>query len=159
MTNEAQNGQLPLNPLSASEVSESGQRESQTPGRMAWRQLKRNRVAMLRRHRALLSLCLCHLWPIFLRPIPTATSVAPLYYHPPTSLVWHDTAGHFSLVPSVYPTHRDLMSGAYVADVNRPAPVHFFVQGYPYRLIGLIPLKVHLFGAEARAPVFCAWHR
>jgi peptide/nickel transport system permease protein len=46
------------------------------------------------------------------------------------------------------------MSGAYVADVNRPAPVHFFVQGYPYRLIGLIPLKVHLFGADARAPVF-----
>jgi peptide/nickel transport system permease protein len=37
----------------------------------------------------------------------------------------------------------------YEADETRSAPVAFFVHGYQYRLLGLIPTDIHLFGLAA----------
>src|SRR5262249_40137743 len=36
-------------------------------------------------------------------------------------------------------------------DEARQVPVRFFVPGHPYRLVGLIPLRVHLLGAAPDA--------
>ncbi len=33
-------------------------------------------------------------------------------------------------------------------DESRKIPVHFFVAGHPYRLFGLVPMRVHLLGTE-----------
>src|SRR5262249_61290735 len=32
-------------------------------------------------------------------------------------------------------------------DPSRRIPVRFFVTGYPYRLLGLVPMRIHLLGA------------
>lgn len=36
----------------------------------------------------------------------------------------------------------------YVADPNQVLPIHLFVQGDPYRLFGLIPTNIHLYGVN-----------
>jgi peptide/nickel transport system permease protein len=36
-------------------------------------------------------------------------------------------------------------------DESRRIPVRLFVRGYPYRILGLVPSRVHLFGADAGA--------
>ena len=33
-------------------------------------------------------------------------------------------------------------------DYDNPRPIRFFVRGYPYRLLGLIPSRTHLFGTD-----------
>jgi peptide/nickel transport system permease protein len=42
----------------------------------------------------------------------------------------------------------------YVADPSQPVPVQFFAHGFPYKLLGFIPLDVHLLGVggEGKTP-------
>lgn len=36
----------------------------------------------------------------------------------------------------------------YTADETQPLPIKFFVKGYEYRFLGIIPMDIHLFGVE-----------
>ncbi len=60
--------------------------------------------------------------------------------------------GQFSLRPFVYGLDRtrdkETYVISYVPDPNRVYPVRFFVHGFPYKLLGLIPTDVHLFGLD-----------
>jgi peptide/nickel transport system permease protein len=38
-------------------------------------------------------------------------------------------------------------------DYDNPRPIKFFVNGYPYKLFGLIPMDTHLFGTEDGKPL------
>ena len=139
-------------PLESTEEAEMEQ-ISLTPGRLAWRQLRRNRVALL----GGFVLCLLYAAAIFanfLSPYPVSELRSPL--HPPTPLVWHDAAGHFSLLPYVVATRSDPEPGTfkYLTDETHRTPVRLFVKGYDYRLIGIVPLSIHLFGTDERAPIF-----
>lgn len=42
----------------------------------------------------------------------------------------------------------DTFTQTYTEDRTKVYPIHFFVEGEPYRLLGLIPSRVHLFGVE-----------
>jgi peptide/nickel transport system permease protein len=125
---------------------------SLTPGQLAWRQLRKNPAAMTGGG----VLCLLYLMAIFadfLAPYPVELQRRELFYHPPTAIVWRDAAGHFSFQPYVLGTQRNAEREL----VPNPAvrePVRFLVSGFPYRLFGIIPLRVHLFGTDERAPVF-----
>jgi peptide/nickel transport system permease protein len=131
---------------------DTSERASLTPGQLAWRQLRKNHFAMA----GGLILGLLYLTAIlghFLAPYPVDLQRRTLYYHPPTSLVWSDPLGRLSIRPYVLATRRDLQ-GEFVPYPDVRAPVRFFVQGYPYRLLGIIPLRVHLFATDERAPIF-----
>lgn len=45
--------------------------------------------------------------------------------------------------------NQELFKYEYKVDPTVIYPIKFFVKGYPYRLLGIIPLDVHLFGIEA----------
>jgi peptide/nickel transport system permease protein len=131
---------------------EEEERVSLTPGQLAWRQLRKNRFAMTGGS-VLIILYLTAIFADFLSPYPIDLQRRSLFYHPPTPLVWRDAAGRFSLRPHVGAMRRDV-SQKLVSDPATRAPVRFFVQGHPYRLLGLIPTRVHLFGTDERAPIF-----
>jgi peptide/nickel transport system permease protein len=127
-------------------------RASLTPGQLAWRQLRKNRFAMTGGG----VLCLLYLMAIFadfLAPYPVDLQRRELFYHPPTSIVWHDPAGHFSIRPFALGTRRNADRDL-VPDLTVRGPIRFFVAGYPYRLFGILPLRLHLFGSDERTPVF-----
>jgi peptide/nickel transport system permease protein len=83
-------------------------------------------------------------------------------YHPPQIGLLHfidDTDGSWSLRPYVYAMtlRRDPVSLAptFVPDPARRVHLGFFVQGYEYKLFGLIPTTTHLIGPlDQRQSVF-----
>ncbi|MDB9518527.1 ABC transporter permease [Roseofilum reptotaenium CS-1145] len=70
---------------------------------------------------------------------------------PPTPIEWLNEQGQFS--PRVYPVTQgatDLDTGdrPLIIDRSRPSPLRLFVQGDDYKLLGIIPATLHLFGTQ-----------
>ena len=70
---------------------------------------------------------------------------------PPQSLHFFDK-GSFRLRPFVYGYKQELdmetLGRIYALDKERKYPVRFFVRGADYKLWGIFPANIHLFGAE-----------
>lgn len=69
---------------------------------------------------------------------------------PPTQIYWYNPQGQW-IGPHVYPTTQgpvDIETGIRQLNVDKsqPSPVRFFVQGEPYKILGIIPFNRHLFG-------------
>jgi peptide/nickel transport system permease protein len=74
-------------------------------------------------------------------------------YAPPMRLHLVDTRGGLHLRPFAYA--QELRTGSfdeYEENSSRAIPMRFFVSGAPYRVLGVVPLRSHLFGAGA--PVY-----
>lgn len=70
-------------------------------------------------------------------------------YLPPMRVHTVDARGHLHLRPFVY--ELQLRPGAfdqYVEDASQPLPLKFFAAGDRYRLLGLFPARLHLFGSD-----------
>jgi peptide/nickel transport system permease protein len=74
-------------------------------------------------------------------------------YLPPMRLHLVDAQGHFHFRPFAYSLRIKPNSfDEYEADVSAPLPLHFFVSGSAYRLLGIIPSRLHLFGVAQPTP-------
>lgn len=70
-------------------------------------------------------------------------------YLPPMRVHFVDAQGHFHARLFVYALQlREGSYDQYEENVARPLPLRFFVQGARYRLLGFVPMRLHLFGAE-----------
>jgi peptide/nickel transport system permease protein len=70
-------------------------------------------------------------------------------YLPPMKIHLVDSQGHFHLRPFFYAVH--LHEGSFdrfEESTDQVLPLRFFVTGARYRLLGLVPSHVHLFGAQ-----------
>lgn len=68
-------------------------------------------------------------------------------YVPPMRAHFLDAQGHFHARPFVYSLRlREGTFDHYEEDVAHPIPLRFFAQGARYRLLGVVPVRVHLFG-------------
>jgi len=126
-------------------------------GQLMWRRFLRNRMAVI----SGIVLILLYLMIIF------ADFLAPNNYNlrqeehilkPPQAPIFMDDAGVFHWQPFVYATTPtlDLETFKYVhkVDKSQKYPVRFFVHGYPYKLFGLFPTDIHLFGVDEPAKLF-----
>jgi peptide/nickel transport system permease protein len=69
-------------------------------------------------------------------------------YLPPVRIHFVDARGHFHARPFAYSLRlREGSFDQYEEDTAHPLPLKFFVQGARYRLLGLVPMGLHLFGA------------
>ncbi|HTQ61456.1 MAG TPA: ABC transporter permease [Candidatus Solibacter sp.] len=73
-------------------------------------------------------------------------------YLPPMHLHMFDARGHFHLRPFFYPLRaREGSFDQYEENTTKAFPLRFFVRGTDYRVLGLVPFHLHLFGcADAR---------
>jgi peptide/nickel transport system permease protein len=73
----------------------------------------------------------------------------PRVYQPPQKIRLLGPQG-FQLRPFVYGVSEsrnpETLAKEYVQDPTQSWPIHFFVRGWEYKLLGLIPTSVHLFG-------------
>ena len=70
-------------------------------------------------------------------------------YLPPMRLHLVDRLGHFHARPFAYPLKlREGSFDQYEEDTTRRLPLKFMVRGASYRLLGLLPSRLHLFGVE-----------
>jgi peptide/nickel transport system permease protein len=98
---------------------------------------------------------------IFAEPIATydpETQDIRSSYLPPTQIHFVDEQGTFTLRPFVYgiSQKRDLETLAlvYAVDTSVTYPFRFFAKGDPYKLWGVIPMDVHLFGVQGEGRFF-----
>ena len=77
---------------------------------------------------------------------------------PPHSLHFVDEAGNFHIVPFIYELKQELdmdtLQRNYTEIKSKRYPLKFFVQGEPYRLLGLIDTNIHLVGVDEPAVYF-----
>jgi peptide/nickel transport system permease protein len=70
-------------------------------------------------------------------------------YLPPMRIHLVDSQGHIHLRPFVYAVHlRDGSFNQFEESLDQIQPLRFFVTGTRYRLLGLVPSRMHLFGLQ-----------
>lgn len=127
----------------ASETSEALAKTDaviESPWRIFWRRLKRQRVALIGGV-ILVFLYLVALVAGFIAPYGYERQDREGFFHPPTALRFHG-----GLAVQNY----ESLTGAskYRAMPGAITPIHFFVKGETYNLLGFIPSHSHLFGTE-----------
>ncbi|HET7265077.1 MAG TPA: ABC transporter permease [bacterium] len=127
---------------------------ARSPWQLAWRQLKRYRLAVWGGV-ALMVLYAAMLLAEFLAPYGLDQSDRNLFYAPPTGIHWVDARGRVHLRPFVY-AYRvvDPSIPQYAPDTARTYDVRLIVRGAPYRWLGVVPGDVHLLGVDAPARLF-----
>ncbi len=70
-------------------------------------------------------------------------------YAPPSKLHFLDKQGRVHMRPFLYPLRmREGLFNQYEEDTARTIPLKFFVDGSRYKLLGLVPCRLHLFGVD-----------
>ena len=138
---------LPADPAAAAAVGLASQRQ------LIWMKFKEHRLA----YWSAILVALIYLVGIFAEFVAPHS---PDFYDPaytllspqPISLFYTETDGSFRFQPHVtgFSSKRDprTLRRVFAPDPNVRIPVGFFVRGEPYKLWGLIPTDIHLFGAE-----------
>jgi len=127
----------------------SGKKQlSQSPWALFWRYLRRNRMAMTGGSILIVFYTLAF-FADFFAPYNMESENRAMFYCPPTRPHFFDFSGNFHLRPFVYgKTIIDRKWMIYKDDTSRIYPIRFFTKGDPYRFLGLVPAKTHLFGIE-----------
>ena len=125
-------------------------------GTLVWRRLRRSLSGLLGLTLVGLLLIMAVFADFFAPVDPKASFVG---FSPPAQISFTGPDRSFSLVPYVYPfvesdeldpiTFQPLTG----PDYDNPVKLGFFVKGYPYQLLGLIPTDIHFFGATDGQPV------
>ncbi|HEY1790938.1 MAG TPA: ABC transporter permease [Verrucomicrobiae bacterium] len=110
-----------------------------SPWRLFWQRLRRRKIAIAGGV-ILIILYTISIFAGFISPYRYDTTHDNAFFHQP---VWPEFRGFHFVVPK---TEQE--PGDYVYQENRAdtRPLHFFVSGSSYKLIGFIPCSIHLFG-------------
>lgn len=118
-----------------------------TPAYLAWRRLRKNKLALVGGVVLILLYSIAFLAP-FLAPYGFITQFEGAGYQPPQRI-------YFTPGPTVYGmtrTYDEYRNRIYKEDPTKPMPLAFFVKGDPYHLLGFIPMDIHLFGVAGEGP-------
>ncbi|MFW6116282.1 MAG: ABC transporter permease [bacterium] len=122
-----------------------------TQFQLIWWRFKRHRLAML--SSVILGLYIVvALFAEFLAPTTKEARHPEYLFGPPQGLHFFDEEGSFHLRPFVYGVRSERNPETLrlepKRDISAKRPIHFFVRGEPYKLWGLFPGNLHLFGVE-----------
>lgn len=123
---------------------------SETPWKLTWRQLRKNRFAMAGGI-ILIGLYLMAILAGFLAPY-SITERSNLVYQPPSPIHFHSADGRLSIRPQTLRMEMDVTTQAFHVVPASETPIQFFVHGEKYRLLGLLPTSLHLFGSSNSTP-------
>jgi peptide/nickel transport system permease protein len=126
----------------------TGEAMIESPWRIFWRRLRRQRVAMSGGI-ILIGLYVVALLAPFIAPYSYDRVDKNSFFHPPTALRlqgWHLAVQQYEAGGGAY---------QFSAVKGKAAELHFFVRGSKYRLFGFFPTSLHLFGtSDASSPVY-----
>jgi peptide/nickel transport system permease protein len=120
-------------------------RIGRTQWQLMWVKLRRSRAALVG-GAVIVLFYLTALCAGFLAPYQTDQRFVEFLYAPPQAIHFDLRTG-FYVAAVIRHLDPDTLLTTYAVDPGRKIPVHFFVRGAPYRLFGLLPADVHLFGA------------
>lgn len=116
--------------------------------RLMWWRFRRHKMAVASGI-ILILLYLVGIFAEFVAPYDPEAMFIRYKMAPPTRIHVRDAEGRFHL-PFVYKIVRDrdpeTLANIYREDTTTRYPIHFFVKGSEYKLWGLIPSRIHLYG-------------
>ncbi|MFZ0826226.1 MAG: ABC transporter permease [Verrucomicrobiia bacterium] len=119
-----------------------------SPWQLFWRRLKQRRIAMVG-GTVLIFLYLVALFAGFIAPYSYDHLDTHYSFHQP---LWPKLSGFHIVAPRYESVHDDFV---YREIPNDTKPLLFFIRGDQYKLFGLIPASIHLFGTgDKDYPVF-----
>lgn len=128
---------------------------SQSYGALVWWKFKKNKLAIVGGLMLILMYFSFVAVPEFVAPYALERRSEYTESRPQT-IRFVDSEGKFHLRPFVYGLERRVDTVArrrtYVEDPNRIYEIHFFVSGDPYKLFGVIPADIHLYGTWTEDP-------
>jgi peptide/nickel transport system permease protein len=110
-----------------------------SPWQIFWRRLRSRKIAMFGGG-LLIGLYSLAILAGFVSPYDYVRQDHDRFFHPP---IWPEVSGFHLVVPRYEHLPGDCVYRRLPDDTR---PLHFFIQGDSYRLLGLLPLSVHLFG-------------
>lgn len=130
-------------------------RESYTA--LVWRKFRRSKVAIAG-GMMIGTLIFLAIFADFLSPTDPITPNMQAAYTRPQRVYFIDSGGTFHLRPFTFTQKQVLNPKTFLPswepDLTKPYPIKFFVQGYPYKLFGLIPSRLHLYGVENGGTIY-----
>lgn len=125
------------------------QATSLSPGQLAWRRLKKNRLAIAGGI-VLIALYVIALLAPFIAPYGYERQDPSAPYSPPMRVYFNPGPTAYGMTKSLNEFHERV----WTPDPNDPRPIRFFVRGEPYRLFWIIPTDIHLFGTGTEKRVY-----
>ncbi|MEZ4706635.1 MAG: ABC transporter permease [Caldilineaceae bacterium] len=124
---------------------------------LVWRRFRKSKPAIIGGFVVLL-LAVLAIFAEFFAPYPLKMTNARNAFIPPTRVHFFDAEGNFHLRPFVYAQVVEIDPKTFLPewaeDTSERHPIQFFVEGWEYKLLGLIPMDTHLFGAEGGMDIF-----
>lgn len=125
---------------------------------LIWWKFRRHKLAMMSSI-VVVMVYLVALFAEFLAPFPTDTVFSKYSYAPPQRLHLFDRSQNFRFAPHVFDYKIEVDPQAlrreFTIDEAQQIRVSFFVEGAPYKLLGLIPANTHLIGPlDPTRPVY-----
>ncbi len=121
------------------------------PWTLIWWRFKKHWLAVISLWFLILS-CLAALLADFISPYG-AFEIEKLHTFVPPRAIHLVHEGQF-IGPFIYELDRkrdpETARVIYSEDLGKPIPIRLFVSGEPYRLLGLVPTDIHLFGIDAK---------
>ena len=141
---------IPGAPLEDESLEQESQIMVASQWKLMWWKLRRHKLAMISGV-IVIFIYFVALFAEFFQVVPPDQYAANYTYAPPQPLHIIDTTGgatKIGLYMSGYKVAIDTFSlrRTFVVDPTQKVPVQFFVRGFEYKIIGLIPADIHLIG-------------
>ncbi len=141
---------IPGAPLEDESLEQESQIMVASQWKLMWWKLRRHKLAMISGV-IVIFIYLVALFAEFFQVVPPDQYAANYTYAPPQPLHIIDTSSgttKIGLYMSGYKVAIDTFSlkRTFVVDPTQKVPVQFFVRGFEYKIIGLIPSDIHLIG-------------
>jgi peptide/nickel transport system permease protein len=131
-------------------------RTHESYGELVWRKFRKSKIAIIG-GLVVVGLFIMAIFSDFFSPYDPVKLNMKDGFMPPTQLHFVDAKGQFHLRPFVYKRQQVLnadMTSTWTDDTSVRYPVIFFPKGWEYKLFGLIPMNVHLFGVAGDATIY-----
>ena len=138
--------------LTVTNLGANGEHESESYFNLVWRRFRRGTVSIIGAFMVMV-LFLLAVFAEFLSPTPLNRVNLENAHVPPQRIhFFNDENGNFHLGPFVYnyefELHPTTFRVYWAEDRTQAYCIHFFVRGWEYKLLGFIPMDLHLYGVK-----------
>jgi len=124
---------------------------------LVWRKFRKSKIAIVG-GLMIIMLIFMAIFADFLSPTDPITPNMQFAYTRPQQIYFMDADGTLHLRPFTFTQKQVLDPKTFLpsweADLTKPYSIKFFVQGYPYKLFGIFPSRLHLYGVDEGSTIF-----
>jgi peptide/nickel transport system permease protein len=124
---------------------------------LVWRKFRKSKIAIVGGVMIIMLVTMA-IFADFLSPTDPITPNMQFAYTHPQRIYFISSDGNLHLRPFTFTQKQVLDPTTFLPnwepDLTKPYPIRFFVQGYEYKLFGIFPSRLHLYGVDEGGPVF-----